>query len=408
MDLRTGQPVWLANDPDDFALPRLNRNLTCDVVIVGAGVTAALTAHQLIAAGLNVVVIDRRAIARGSTAASTGLLLYQTDTSLEQLTAQHGAATARRAYQLGRKAVREIGIIARDLKVDCGFQPKQSLYVASDKKGGHMLREEAKRARRIHFPATLLSESKLQRAFGFSRPAALSSSGCAQVNAFRLTRGIFGRYRKHARARFFQHTRVTKIAETAEGVVVTTAKRHEVRARFAVVAAGYESGVFEKNPLVRLHSTYVIASAPFPDHPLWPKEALMWETARPYFYLRTTADRRIVFGGQDEAFADERRRDALLKKKTQKLERQFAELFPNHAFKAEFAWTGTFAETVDGLPVIGPARAGSRVLFALGYGGNGITFSQIAARILRDRILGRRNRDAALFRLDRSVKPKKN
>ena len=404
MDLRTGQPVWLANDPDDFSLPRLDRDLSCDVVVIGAGVTAALAVHQLISTGLSVAVLDRRAIARGSTAASTGLLLFQTDTSLEELTKLHGPKTARRAYWLGRKAVAEIGAIARALKIDCGFQAKRTLYVASDLKGREKLREEAKRSQRIHLPATLLSQEDLERAFGFSRPAALASSGCAEVNAFRLTRGIFRHYRKHPEAKFFQHTEVAGLEETGDGVIATTARRHRVRARFAIIAAGYESGRFGENPLVRLHSTYVIASRPFPEHPLWPKEMLMWETARPYFYLRLTPDRRIVFGGQDEAFSDERRRDALLKTKTRALEKQFAELFPQYAFRAEFAWTGTFAETVDGLPIIGAAREGSRVLFALGYGGNGITFSQIAARLLRDRISGRQNPDAALFRLDRKVK----
>ncbi|HEY9156062.1 MAG TPA: FAD-dependent oxidoreductase, partial [Opitutaceae bacterium] len=222
MDLRTGQPVWLADDPNDFALPRLDRDLTCDVVIIGAGVTAALTAHQLISAGLSVVVLDRRAIARGSSAASTGLLLFQTDTSLAELTELHDAKTAKRVYWLGRKAVAAIGEIVRDLKVDCGFKPKRTLYVASDQRGRDQVREEAKRSHRIHLPATLLSEDKLKQEFGFARPAALYSSGCAEVNAFRLTRGIFRHYRKHPKGKFFQHTNVTKITETENGVVATT------------------------------------------------------------------------------------------------------------------------------------------------------------------------------------------
>jgi len=403
MDLRTGQPVWLENDAEDFAWPPLDRDLTCDVVIIGAGVTAALAVHELAAQGLSVVVLDRRAVGRGSSAASTGLLLYQTDTSLEQLTKLHGAKTARRAYLLGRKAIREIGSLVRELKIDCGFKPKSTLYVASDQRGRALLRSEAKRSHRIHLPATLLSESKLERAFGFSRPAALASAGCAQVDAFKLTRGIFRYHHKHSKIKVFQHTTVAKITENTDGVTITTSRRFRVTARFAIVAAGYESGRFGKNPLVKLHSTYVIASRSFPQRPLWPRETLMWETARPYFYLRLTSDRRIVFGGKDELFSDERRRDALLKKKTRALEKQFAELFPQYAFEAEFAWTGTFAETLDGLPCIGSAQKNSRILFALGYGGNGITFSQIAARILRDRIIGRRNPDAAIFRLDRPV-----
>ena len=75
----------------------------------------------------------------------------------------------------------------------------------------------------------------------------------------------------------------------------------------------------------------------------------MWETARPYFYLRTTADRRIVFGGLDDPFATPSRRDKKLPAKARALARLFARLFPSLAFEADYAWTGTFADTSDGL-----------------------------------------------------------
>jgi glycine/D-amino acid oxidase-like deaminating enzyme len=37
----------------------------------------------------------------------------------------------------------------------------------------------------------------------------------------------------------------------------------------------------------------------------------------------------------------------------------------------------------------------------LGYGGNGITFSMIASEIIRDLILGKTNKNAAIFSFDR-------
>ena len=128
------------------------------------------------------------------------------------------------------------------------------------------------------------------------------------------------------------------------------------------------------------------------------------ETARPYFYLRTSKDHRIIFGGADEPFDTDSGRTRKLRRKTRELEQKFATLFPQLAFEADFAWSGTFAETTDGLPCIGPAKPGSRVLYALGYGGNGITFSQIAARLLRDACLGKSNADADLFRFQRLAK----
>jgi glycine/D-amino acid oxidase-like deaminating enzyme len=64
-------------------------------------------------------------------------------------------------------------------------------------------------------------------------------------------------------------------------------------------------------------------------------------------------------------------------------------------------WAGTFAETADGLPYIGTVPEFPHGYFALGYGGNGITFSLVAARIIRDAFTGRPNADAGLFGFER-------
>lgn len=52
------------------------------------------------------------------------------------------------------------------------------------------------------------------------------------------------------------------------------------------------------------------------------------------------------------------------------------------------AWCGTFSSTTDGLPFIGPWPGNDKMLYALGYGGNGITFSMIAAQMIRNRLCG--------------------
>ena len=62
---------------------------------------------------------------------------------------------------------------------------------------------------------------------------------------------------------------------------------------------------------------------------------------------------------------------------------------------------GTFGETKDGLGYIGPSAEIPRTLFALGFGGNGITFSVIAAQILRDMITAKKNTDVEIFRFNR-------
>jgi glycine/D-amino acid oxidase-like deaminating enzyme len=81
--------------------------------------------------------------------------------------------------------------------------------------------------------------------------------------------------------------------------------------------------------------------------------------------------------------------------------KDFQKLVPSVPFIKEFSWTGTFGSTKDGLPVIGPYRKVPNSFFALGFGGNGITFSLIAARILSDILKGKKSKDASLFSFER-------
>ncbi|MFC6661781.1 FAD-dependent oxidoreductase [Deinococcus multiflagellatus] len=130
---------------------------------------------------------------------------------------------------------------------------------------------------------------------------------------------------------------------------------------------------------------------------------LIWETARPYLYARTTQDGRVVVGGEDDPHHSPARRERSLPRKQRRLERRLERLLPHLKPEVAFAWAGTFGETQDGLAYIGPKTNGERLLFALGYGGNGITYSVQAARLLTAHIQGQAADDLRLFRLDRSA-----
>jgi glycine/D-amino acid oxidase-like deaminating enzyme len=124
---------------------------------------------------------------------------------------------------------------------------------------------------------------------------------------------------------------------------------------------------------------------------------------RPYFYLRTTPDNRVMMGGEDVPFQNETARDRLLNKKAKLLLRKFKELFPHIEVQADFCWCGTFGETPDGLPYIGTYPGIDNVYFALGYGGNGTTFSIIGAQLICHQLLGLSDVRSRLFSFEREA-----
>jgi glycine/D-amino acid oxidase-like deaminating enzyme len=115
--------------------------------------------------------------------------------------------------------------------------------------------------------------------------------------------------------------------------------------------------------------------------------ALLWESARPYLYLRSTGDGRLLVGGEDDDRDIPARRDRMVDRKAVTLQRKVARLLPHLKARQAFAWAGTFAETSDGPPLFGRhPQYGPRVLFARACGGNGITYSMLGAGLLRAQI----------------------
>jgi glycine/D-amino acid oxidase-like deaminating enzyme len=144
-------------------------------------------------------------------------------------------------------------------------------------------------------------------------------------------------------------------------------------------------------------STWALASRPHLERPDWLDDFLVWEGSDPYLYFRSAADGRVIVGGEDEsskgAFEDEEKIGLKAKRLIEKL----GELTGISIGKPDFVWSAVFGITANGLPMIGPVPGLSNVYATMGYGGNGITFSQIAADIIASEILGHRDVDAELF-----------
>jgi glycine/D-amino acid oxidase-like deaminating enzyme len=189
---------------------------------------------------------------------------------------------------------------------------------------------------------------------------------------------------------------VAAVEAGASGVVAHTVSGPAIRARHLVFATGYElpEGVPRKGHGVV--STWAIATRPQSGR-LWPECCFVWEASDPYLYIRTSPGGRVICGGGDEIIADAAARDALLAAKTRLLEARLSALFPRLDSRARYAWCGTFGDSVSGTPSIGAVPGMASCFAVLGYGGNGITFSALAAQLLRNQITGADDPDGELF-----------
>lgn len=105
-----------------------------------------------------------------------------------------------------------------------------------------------------------------------------------------------------------------------------------------------------------------------------------------------------IWGGEDENIADADARDAKLADKSRILSRKLGALLPAVYPTPRFAWAGSFG---TGTPTVGRIPRMPNCYAAMGYGGSGITFSMMAAQILRTMLLGSSDPDGDLMSFHR-------
>ncbi len=395
--VRTGTTVWQRTRRPALAISPIRRDRTTDVLVVGAGISGALIAESLADAGLKVMVVDKARPLAGATTASTALLQYDLDVPLSKLVARIGRARATQIWHRSRMALDALRQRSQRLDIKAQLQRRDSLYLQGDLLDVAGLEAEAAARRSAGFEVSLLSTAQIRKRYGIARRAGLLSFDCFAVDPRRLAAGYLRRAMDQG-ATLHSPAQVIGVEPGQRRVLAQLAHGPVVTARNLVFATGYEIPRHVPSNGHRIASTWAMATHPQQG---WPTSCLIWEASSPYLYLRMTEEGRVICGGEDEPFRDATHRDALLPAKIAALRRKLATLFPTIDTRPQFTWSGSFGSSPTGAPTIGPVPRMPGCFAALGYGGNGITFSMLAAQLLRGLITGTGDADAHLFAFSR-------
>jgi len=398
-DLRGGKSPW-----QQTALRPVRRGVEqdfrCEILVVGAGITGSLAAEHLAYRGHEVCIIDRQRPGLGSTMASTAMLLWEIDKSLSDLTQLYGFERAAAIYRHSTAAVSGLIELVTSRELACGLRQRHSLYLASGEVGARQLLAEHELRRRAGLPGDFLDHASLLREFEIYREAAIVSPGSAEADPVLLSQALLAEAVRQ-NAKLFDAEAVG-YDSGGDAVIVVLDDGHIIEAKHVVLATGYVMPDFVPSDLHKVVSSWAIATPPQPQGALWRDEALIWEASEQYNYARTTVDHRIIIGGEDsDTIVEPDVRDELMPAKAKVLLGKLKALWPKAEAIAEYVWSGAFGTTRDGLPLIGAVPHHPRVHAAYGYGGNGITFSYLASRIIAASIAGNTQAWFQDFAIDR-------
>ncbi|WP_066310571.1 FAD-binding oxidoreductase [Bacillus sp. FJAT-29814] len=404
MNLQSGTYYWPTTFPDAPSYPALAEDLSCDVLIIGGGSSGAQCAYYLADTDLDVAVIEKSKIGSGSTSTNTALIQYSGEKMFTDLINTFGAEYIKRHLQLLKEAINEIESASSKVTIDFEFTRRDTLYSASCAEDVESLKREYEFLKQHHCELTFLTKEEIEANYPFSRDAAIYSYNDAEINPFRFTHALLD-YAARKGIRVYENTEMNghHFDEQRGKMIVSTKNGYSIATRYIIFAAGYEGMDIRKEKKASFVSTYTVTTNPVEDLSQWHNRTLIWETARPYLFMRTTKDNRIIIGGLDDNTTYPEDRDSKLIHKKNKLIEEFNKMFPTIKVQPEYYLAAFYGGTVDGIPIIGTYEEYPNSYFLIAFGDNGTVYSQLLSKLIVKEIVEGNCPDLALYLQDRPL-----
>jgi glycine/D-amino acid oxidase-like deaminating enzyme len=393
MPTRYGESPWLHEFPrtrrPDF--PRLRGQHTCDVVIVGGGLTGCATAYACAMAGLRPIVLETACVGAGSAGRSAGWLLPDPGPSFRDLAQAHGVRAARRAFEAWARGASDGAALLKRLNVAGGVTTVANLIVGG-RGDDKALKREQSALDEAGMQARWLTDKQSRAATGLeTAAAAIRLRDGFAVDPYRACVALVTAASRRG-ATVFERSPVKKVKAGRKSVEVITADAI-VAAERVIVTTGTATAEF--GPLRRhfkRRETYLVMTEPVPAtirKGLGSRDAAIRDMRTPRHRIRWTQDHRIIVSGADQDETPERVRNAVLVQRTGQLMYELLTMYPAiSGLRPQYGWELSYGETADGLMYIGPHRNYPHHLFALGGGGDSITGAFVAARVLTRAVRG--------------------
>jgi glycine/D-amino acid oxidase-like deaminating enzyme/nitrite reductase/ring-hydroxylating ferredoxin subunit len=364
--------------------PRLAQNLSCDTVVVGAGIAGLSTAYELAVAGHKVVVVDRGRIAGGMTSRTTAHLAPICDDGIDALIRLRGEDIAKLFQKSQDAAVARVEEIVDKLAIGCDFRRLDGFLFPAKGMEAEKARAQCDKEYKAARAAGAMVERKQDLPLkGFEDAPVLRYPGQATFHPLKYLKELAAAILAK-NASVFADSPVVLVEEQGRGVRLTTESGHRIEAASAVFATNAPI-----NNRVALHSkmapyrTYAMAfTVPRGTLP----DALYWDMAEPYHYVRLNPGSGetdyLIVGGADHKSGEAD--DGHFR--FESLEAWIRSLVPDLGEEVS-RWSGQVLETIDYCGFIGRNPGSENVYVATGDSGQGMTHGVVAGMLLKDLIV---------------------
>jgi glycine/D-amino acid oxidase-like deaminating enzyme len=294
------------------------------------------------------------------------------------------------------QAITDIESACKNIEGEADFKRLDTLYYASVKEDLEKITKEYEYLNKNGFQVEFWDKDQINQHYPFSKEGAIYYKNDAIVNPMKLAYGLLDYASKNG-VQIYENTEITGKKLEKDVATFFTSSGHKIKANQVIFSCGYEGLDFKQEKNAVMTSSFAVITTPVTDFSTWYNQTLIWESARPYIYMRTTPDQRVIIGGLDENTPYASDRDPKITHKRDQLIEEFNRLFPSISVTPEYYIGAFYGGTHDGLPIIGQYEEFPNCHFILAFGDNGTVYGMALSKIVTDMITKGNNPNYPLY-----------
>lgn len=392
---------WFDSVGNKNKFNKLEKDISTDICIVGAGIFGLTCGYYLTKQGYNVVLLEKeKDIASKTTGHTTAKITSQHNLIYKYLIDSLGESMAKKYLYANQNAIENIAKIIEEEKIDCDFERQDSYVYTNNLDELEKIKLENEAVNSLGFKSEFVTSTPLP----FDVLGAIKFPNQAEFNPMKYAYGLADYITKNS-GKIYTDSLVKNIQKENNNFI-TSCKDYVVSSKYVILASHYpfidRLGYYF---LKMYQSTSYVIAVDIEDKTF---DGMYINSEQPTFSYRFanfsgSAEKRLLLvGGADHKTGSK----IDLSNAYNILEDEVRKYYPD--CKILYKWNTEDCITLDKIPYIGEfSHFILNMYIGTGFNKWGMTSSNVAANIIVDKILGCKNEYEDVFKATR-LHPIKN